>query len=162
MEIFLDMSSSQRRDIRQIGWREIVGFPELGIPALKAKIDTGARTTALHAVDLKPFEKDGEPWIRFRVPGSGMPKNAFCEARLVDQRKIKNTSGEPDLRYVIETLFVLGTRSWLIEVSLANRQKMAFPVIVGRTAIRRQGLLVDPGRSFVAGDPDCGGKITET
>ncbi len=147
------MKNAQSLDNKLIGWRETVGFPELGIFSLKAKIDTGARTTALHAVDLTPVEKGAERWIKFRVPGSGLPKNAFCQARLVDERKIKNTSGEPELRYVIDTLFVLGQRSWRIEVSLADRQKMAFPVIIGRTAIRRHGLLVDPGRSFLAGHP---------
>ena len=149
------MKNAQSLELNQIGWRETVGFPELGIFSLKAKIDTGARTTALHAVDLTPVEKNSERWIKFRVPGSGRPKDAICQARLIDERKIKNTSGEPDLRYVIETLFVLGQRSWRIEVSLADRQRMAFPVIIGRTAIRRHGLLVDPGRSFLAGEPVC-------
>ena len=147
------MTRAQKNELKLIGWREMVGFPELGIPTLKAKIDTGARTTALHAVDLTTIEINGETWMRFRVPDAGMPKDAYCQAKLVDERKIKNTSGVPELRYVIETLLVMGERHWRIEVSLADRQKMEFQAIIGRTAIRRHGLLVDPGRSFLAGAP---------
>ncbi len=138
---------------KEIGWREWIGLPELGIASIKAKIDTGARTSALHAVDLRPYEKDGEHWIDFRVPLAGLPGDKRCSARIIDQRDIKNTSGVAERRYVVETTLVMGAKQWRVELSLANRQEMAFEVILGRTAVRRFGLLVNPGRSFLAGPP---------
>ena len=141
------------RNEAEIGWREMVGLPELGIPALRAKIDTGARTSALHAVDLEVREVDGVRWIDFHVPLPGESRLKRCSAYIVDERRIKNTSGVPETRYVVETLLVLGRRRWHIEVSLADREKMEFDLILGRTAIRSRRLLVNPGRSFLAGTP---------
>lgn len=138
-----------------IGWREWIGLPELQIASIKAKIDTGARTSALHALDLRPFEKNGLKWIEFRVPRPGVPRTERCHAMIVDQRRIKNTSGVPELRYVVTTTLILGNRHWHIELSLADRERMEFDIILGRTAIRRHGLLIDPGRSFVAGPPNA-------
>lgn len=137
----------------EIGWRERVGFPDLGIPILRAKIDTGARTSALHAVDIEEFPQDGDPWVRFGAPLSDRGPITRCAARLVDTRAIKNTSGKPQDRYVVSTTIVLAQLRWKIEVSLADRDKMGFPLILGRTAIRRHGLLVDSGRSYLAGEP---------
>lgn len=136
-----------------IGWREIVGLPDLGIERLKAKIDTGARTSALHAVDLVPFERDGTRWIEFNVPLPGEPRTKRYAAPIADERHIKNTSGEPEHRYVIHLTLVLGGRHWHIDVSLADREKMKFDMILGRTAVRRHNITVDPGRSFLAGPP---------
>lgn len=136
-----------------IGWREHVGLPELGLPRVSAKIDTGARTSALHASRIVRFDKAGEPWVRFRVPHSGLHVTPVCEAPLVDHRAITNTSGVPDTRLVISTLLILGGRRWRIEVSLADRTAMSLPIILGRTAFRRRGVLVDAGRSWLAGEP---------
>ncbi len=137
----------------EIGWREIVGLPDLGISALRAKIDTGARTSALHAVDLEIFERDGEPWVEFHVPLRSVPRSKRCASRIVDRRKIKNTSGIAETRLVVETTLVMGQRHWRIEMSLADREKMTFDLILGRTAIRRHRLLVNPGKSYLAGRP---------
>lgn len=137
----------------EIGWRERVGFPELGIPVLRAKIDTGARTSALHAVDVEEFVQDGDKWVRFGAPLSDHGPITRCAAKLVGTRAIKNTSGKPQDRYVVSTMIVLARRHWRIEVSLADRDNMEFPLILGRTAIRRHNLLVDPGRSYLAGEP---------
>jgi len=120
---------------------------------LRAKIDTGARTSALHAVDIEEFTHDGAAWVRFGAPLSDDGPITECTARLVDTRAIKNTSGEPQDRYVVSTTIVLARRHWKIEVSLADRDNMGFPLILGRTAMRRHRLLVDPGRSYLAGDP---------
>lgn len=147
------LAGQARSETKEIGWREWIGLPDLGIQSIKAKIDTGARTSALHAVGIEPFEKDGARWISFRVPRPGVPRSQRYEALVVDRRNIKNTSGVPALRYVIETTLLLGRRHWQIELSLADREKMEFDIILGRTAIRRHGLLVDPGRSFLAGPP---------
>lgn len=136
-----------------IGWREHVGLPELGLDRITAKIDTGARTSALHASRIVHFERDGDRWVRFRVPHSGLSVTPTCEARLVDQRRITNTSGVPQERLVIETSLVLGDRRWRIEVSLADRAAMTMPLILGRTALRRRRVLVDVGRSWLAGEP---------
>jgi hypothetical protein len=141
------------KKIAEIGWREIVGLPDIGIPALKAKIDTGARTSALHAVDLETFERAGEQWVSFHVPLADRHGGKRHEAVIVDERRIKNTSGVFESRYIIETTLVLGRRHWRIEVSLANRQNMELDLILGRTAVRRRKLLVDPGRSYLAGQP---------
>lgn len=147
------IAEAQRQKSKVIGWRECIALPSLGIANIKAKIDTGARTSALHAVDLRPFEQDGAHWIEFRVPRAGLPSGKRCRARIVDERSIKNTSGVPERRYVVETTLVMGPKQWRVELSLANRQEMAFEVILGRTAVRRLGLLVNPGRSFLVGPP---------
>lgn len=138
---------------REIGWRELIGLPDLGISQLRAKIDTGARTSALHAVDVSVFEDDGIRFVRFHVPLPGQPRNTRHTARIIDDRQIKNTSGVPQHRYVIETTLVLGNRHWRIEVSLADREKMEFDLILGRTAIRKRGLVVNPGSSYLLGVP---------
>ncbi len=133
-----------------IGWREMISLPELGIESLPAKIDTGARTSALHAVCIEPFEEDGEPWARFRVDNEDGPQ---CSAPVVDERPIKNTSGIAETRHIIKTLIVLGGRRWRIEISLADRTAMTWPLILGRTAVRRRRLLINAGRSFLLGPP---------
>lgn len=137
--------------VQHIGWREWIALPGLELGPMKSKVDTGARTSALHATDFKTFQKDGETWIEFRLPFE--ETNAVKSAPLLDERDIKNTSGVKDRRYVIVTDLVLGDRTWPIELSLADRENMSFEIILGRTAIRRRGLLVDPGRSFLAGQP---------
>ena len=132
-----------------IGWRERVDLPGLGISAITAKIDTGARTSALHATHLRLFEKDGAEWVGFRVPHAGLKRAIACEAPLVDNRLIKNTSGVPESRFVIFTRLAIPGRHWDIEISLADRAAMATPLILGRTAIKRRRLLVDAGQSFL-------------
>lgn len=132
-----------------IGWRETIGLSDLGITKLEAKIDTGARSTALHAGGVATFEQDGRQWVRFDVVHRDKRLAEGCSAPLVDRRMIKNTSGIPEPRLVIETMLVLGHRRWHIEITLADRANMAFPLILGRTAIRRHKVLVDPGRSHL-------------
>ena len=144
-----------------IGWREQVSLPDLGLPLLDAKIDTGARTSALHATRIQRFERDGAPWVRFHIPHSSGVKACNAEAPLVDKRAIKNTSGTPEKRLVIKTTLCLGLRRWRIEISLADRSNMSLPLILGRTAIRRHNLLVDAGRSWLAGEP-VGSPIQKT
>ena len=136
-----------------IGWRERIALPELGIDLMQAKIDTGARTSALHATRAVRFQRDGADWVRFHIPHASGLTARDCEAPLVDRRAIKNTSGLGEDRLVIETLLVLGGRRWRIEVSLADRSAMVMPIILGRTAIRRRSILVDAGKSYLAGPP---------
>lgn len=139
------------RPHQEIGWREEVALPDLHIVRLKAKVDTGARTSALHAEGIERFFHDGRPWVCFSVPLAAAAGR--IEALVADEREIRNTSGRAVRRIVIRTLLVLGRRRWPIEVSLADRTEMSFDLILGRTAIRGRRLCVDPGRSFLAGPP---------
>jgi hypothetical protein len=148
------MSTGRRRNERlKIGWREWVRLPELGVAAIKAKIDTGARTSALHAYRVEPFRRGGELWVRFELhplQRSDRLKVA-CEARAVDERTVRNSGGHVERRYIIETTLELGECSWPIELALTNRDEMGFRMLLGRTALRR-GVLIEPGRSFLASD----------
>ncbi len=143
----------QRKEKAAIGWREDVSLPDLGITSLGAKVDTGARTSALHATAIREMNRDGKRWLEFEIPASKTHPAQRCVAPLIDARPIKNTGGVAETRYVIETTLVLGQKSWKIEISLADRENMKFDLILGRTAIRRRRLYVDPGRSFLAGPP---------
>lgn len=145
----VELEKPKKRQPQIIGWRERIALPELNIPSVVAKIDTGARSSALHATHLKPFTKDGEDWIRFHIPHASGLSARDIEAPLLGERSVKNTSGRPETRFVISSLLVLGDRTWRIELTLANRTQMALPIILGRTAIRRRRILVDAGRSFL-------------
>ena len=136
-----------------IGWREWIALPSLGVSGIKAKVDTGARTTALHAVDIVPHERDGHDWLEFSIPAGDGHGTLRVDAPMKEEREVKNTSGVPDARPVIVTTLSLGRRRWSIEVTLADRTEMGFDIILGRTAIRGHGLLVDPGRSFLLPPP---------
>lgn len=135
----------------EIGWRELIALPALGVPAMPAKIDTGARTSALHADEIEPFERDGAAWVTFTLPVGHRGRR--YTTRLAHERRIKNTGGHWERRPIIETTIVLGEHRWVIEVSLTNREKMEFDLILGRTAIRRNRIVVNPRRSFIVGTP---------
>lgn len=146
--------SQKRRPHEIIGWREYVGLPDLGIPRIAAKIDTGARTSALHAVEQREFERDGARWVEFMVPlHNRRTAQRICKP-VIDERDVKNTGGIPERRLIIRTLLLIGRRKWQIDVSLADRAKMEFDLILGRTAIRRRRILIDPGHSFLLDDQD--------
>ncbi len=136
-----------------IGWREKVALPELGIVEIRGKIDTGARTSALHALDLEIEQQNGEDWISFHVPHLGERRSVRHRAKVLDRRSIKNTGGVAEDRYVIRTLIVIGRRKWRIELSLTDREKMKHDLILGRTAIGGHRLLVRPDKSYLAGRP---------
>jgi len=135
-----------------VGWREQVALPDLGVAAIKAKIDTGARTSALHAFDVEPFRRGGRRWVRFRVHpdqrDAGLVVDA--EAPLLDERMVRSSSGKQDLRPVIATTVELLGQRWPIELTLARRDVMGFRMLLGREALRGRAL-VDPGHSFVTG-----------
>jgi hypothetical protein len=145
------MALKTKRKKRRIGWRERVGLPELGIARIKAKVDTGARTSALHAFNVKPIKKRGVLYVEFAVhPVQRRRKpEVACVARVLDQRRITDSGGNCQMRYVIRTRLKLGTRSWPIELTLSNRDAMGFRMLLGREAIRRR-FLVDPAKSYVA------------
>ncbi len=136
----------------RVGWREWVRLADLGVAAIKAKIDTGARTSVLHAFAIEPFRRTGALWVRFEV--QPMQRSGTlrikCEAPAIDQRAVRNSGGQVERRYIIETHVALGDRSWPIELALANRDQMGFRMLIGRTALEGR-VMIEPGRSFLAG-----------
>jgi len=128
-------------------------LPELGIASLAAKIDTGARTAALHVLDKRIVEDAEGAWVEFTLPPHKGAGPRRVRAPLVGERNIKNTGGSPERRLIVRTLLLIGRHRWSIDVSLADREKMRFDLILGRTAIRGHRILVDPGRSFLLGPP---------
>lgn len=141
-----------------IGWREWVALPELGVSAIKAKIDTGARTSALHATGIQIRSAGGRDIVDFIAPGVGDPATRRRSALLIDRRSIKNTSGVPQERLIIRTLLSIAGRRWPIEISLTDRMAMSFDLILGRTAVRDHDVLVDPGRSYLCPKPSMRGQ----
>ncbi len=138
-----------------VGWREWLALPELGIPALKAKIDTGARTSALHAFQLETFTNaQGQDSVRFYLHLSKPhpEQQTCCEAVIVDQRWVSDSGGHKEQRFVICTPVQLDNQSWPIEITLTNRDTMRFPMLLGRTAML-QRLLVDPAASYLLARP---------
>lgn len=135
---------------RLLGWREWVALPELGIPAVKAKVDTGAKTSALHVMDIDVDSRRGEDWVRFHVhPDVEGEITIACDARLVEWRSIKDSSGRATTRPIIHTLLHVGGEEHIIEVSLTRRAEMGFRMLLGREALRGR-FTVDPALSFVA------------
>lgn len=135
-----------------LGWREWIGFPDLGIAQIKAKVDTGARTSCLHAFLVEPFEQEGMPWVRFAIhPSQNNASEVIsCTAPVLEKRVVRDSGGHEELRYVIETRISIGDRVHTVEVTLTDRDTMKFRVLLGRTAIRNQ-YVVDSSRSYVRG-----------
>lgn len=132
-----------------IGWEEWLAFPDLGLPAIKAKIDTGARTSALHAHLIEPFGPVNAPLVRFAVHpiGGRTDVEITCSAPIIDRREVTSSNGERETRYVIITHVRMGQRTWPIEVTLTNRETMAYRMLLGRQAIQ-DDMFVDPASSF--------------
>ncbi|MDJ0740820.1 MAG: ATP-dependent zinc protease [Gammaproteobacteria bacterium] len=141
--------------VRFLGWREWLALPDLGIPVLKAKVDTGARTSCLHAFYVDDFRRGGSDWVRFGVhPVQHNDDQVLhCEARILDQRQVADSGGHRELRYVIETRLVLLDFDGSIELTLTNRDSMRFRMLLGRTAMEVAGFVVDPAASYLAGKP---------
>lgn len=135
-----------------IGWAEWCALPDLGLPAVKAKIDTGAKTSALHAYDIKKFTRDGKDYVRFKIhPVQGDNKLAVsCEAPLIERRSVTSSNGEREKRYVIRTRIVLNDVTVRAELTLTSRHKMAFRMLLGREAMRSK-FLISPSRSYLLG-----------
>lgn len=135
-----------------IGWREWVSLPDVGVDWIKAKIDTGARTSSLHAFDIEEFDQDGVPWVRFRIQPwqNSREDTVTVEAPVHDRRAVRSSSGHAQERFVIKLLIRIHGRDVPAEVTLSNRDEMGFRMLIGREALRR-GYVVDPARSFLGG-----------
>lgn len=145
------IQKNQLRKKTLIGWREWVEFPELGIDKVKAKIDTGARTSTLHAFDIKAFETGSGKWrVKFQVHPTQRNNNyvLHCEADMLDKRNVRNSGGDVEHRYIIKTILYMGMNAWPIELTLTNRDAMGFRLLLGRTALNNR-FLINPNKSFL-------------
>lgn len=136
-----------------VGWCEWVRLPELGIERLECKVDTGAKNSALHAFEVEPFEKDGQEWVRFSIhtDNDDITQVKTCEAEVKDIRKVTDSGGNSTERFFIETALEIGDFSLQIPISLTSRDTMAFKMLLGRTALRKAGLIVNSAESFLQG-----------
>ena len=134
------------------GWREWVQLPDIGVPWIKAKLDTGARTSSIHAYKIQPFENDGAEWVRFRVRPwqKSTDDEVTVECPVHDRRRVRSSSGHVEERFVVKMKIELVGRAVTVEVTLTNRDQMGFRMLVGRQALRR-GFVVDSSSSFVGG-----------
>lgn len=136
----------------KLGWREWCALPELGIPAIKAKVDTGAKTSCLHTFSIEPYVENGVDSVRFKV--HPIQKNELlvveCTAAVKDVREVSDSGGHKEMRHIIETRVLIGDKSRLIEMSLTNRDSMRFRMLLGRRALE-ENTLIDPAASYLNG-----------
>ncbi len=131
-------TSPQPPELMRFGWEEWIALPDLGLPAIRAKVDTGARTSALHAFDIEVFGSNSAPKVRFTVhPIPGRDDLVIpCSARIVDRRTVTSSNGESESRYVIASTLRVGEESWRIEMTLTDRSSMASRMLLGREALK--------------------------
>lgn len=148
------MTKKVKNCLPVIGWREWVALPELGIGKIKVKVDTGARSSSLHAFNLTKFERDGAEWVSFEVHPLQRSKTTSItvEAEVLEHRSVKSSSGVAKIRPVIITEIELLGERWPVELTLASRDNMGFRMLLGREAFRRK-FLVDAGKSYYGGKP---------
>jgi len=136
--------------MKTLGWKEWVSLPELHLSPLEAKVDTGAKTSCLHAFSLEPFHKDGEQWIRFGMHPDrhSQEQEIFVEAKVSDRRVVSDSGGHKQLRWVIETPIVIAGETFPIEITLTGRDAMQYRMLLGRQAMRRR-FVVDPAKAHL-------------
>ena len=136
-----------------VGWRELVRLPDLDTRAFRAKFDTGARTSALHAEDIEEVTENGVHMVRFSIDRPRVKKDVRRTVPMADYRPVTSSNGEEEMRFVIETDFQIGDHHYLIELTLTQRSDMHYPMLVGRKALAER-LLIDPAKSYLHGTPD--------
>jgi hypothetical protein len=148
------MVNLKKSGLPVIGWREWVGLPDFGIKNIKAKVDTGARSSSLHAINLHIFNRDGIEWVRFLVHPiqRNSKKSVEIKAKILELRSVKSSNGVSAKRPVIVTHVKLLGLIFPVELTLASRDDMGFRMLLGREAFRRR-FLVDAGKSYYGGKP---------
>jgi hypothetical protein len=138
-----------------LGWREWLALPELNIERIKAKIDTGARSSALHAFAIEPYRKGGQHWVMFAIHPIQKHTDSIieCHAPIKDRRFVSDSGGHKQRRYVIESQLLLGQSLISAEITLTNRDNMQFRMLLGRTAMNGH-FIIDPSASYVQGKPN--------
>lgn len=135
-----------------VGWKEEAKLTGLNIDPIKVKVDTGAKTSSLHAFDIKSIDKEGVTYVSFKTcPYKRHPKQVVkCEQEVIDYRKITSSNGQTQLRYVIRTPITIGDETWDIDITLADRKKMRYKMLLGREAMEH--LVVSPHKSYIQSD----------
>ena len=143
------MTENQPKKHTHIGFREWIALPDLELPALKAKIDTGAKTSSLHAFEIKLVKRGGKPYVRFKVHPiqKNLEVEVLCRAPLVDRRVVTDSGGHKELRYVIHTTIQMGQMKKVIELTLTNRETMKYRMLIGREALKQ--FYIDPSQSYL-------------
>ena len=139
--------------LKEIGWKEWLALPDLGIPAIKVKIDTGARTSTLHSFRLDTFKSDNIDMVRFHIHPlrNRTDIEIICEAPILDKRIVRDSGGHTEERIVIKSNILLGKEENSIEITLTSRDDMLFRMLLGRTAIQSGGFNVNPARAYLLG-----------
>lgn len=139
--------------LKEIGWKEWLELPDLGIPAIKAKIDTGAKTSALHTFHLDTYKSDNIEMVRFHIHPlrNRTDIEIICEAPIVDKRMVRDSGGHTEERIVIKSNIMLGKQAWPIEITLTSRDDMLFRMLLGRSAIKSGSFNVNPAKAYLFG-----------
>ena len=151
------VSGARSRPRLWVGWREWVGLPELGVERIKAKVDTGAATSALHAIHIRRYREGGVDRVTFEIHPIQRRTDITvrCVADVITERVVTSSTGHRERRLVIRTPVLIAGRRWLIKLTLTNRDSMGFRMLLGRRAMKGR-LLVDPSASYLAGAADSG------
>lgn len=140
---------------KTLGWKEWFGLDCLSLPAIKGKIDTGAKTSSLHAFNIESFYIEDVEYVQFDIHPLQKTKKLVrtCVARIIERRMVSDSGGKKEKRIVIKSDLRIGERNFRIELTLANRDSMTFRMLLGRDAVKQAKMLVDPSKSFLQGKP---------